>query len=264
MKIWISFVVLSLVFLTSCNIKSDGMNLFFDQKEGKEAVAEREYKLNFDAIKVSQGIDAEVIKSDVERVVISAPADILDDVLVNQSGDGIHIRFRPKFNISSRNVSAKIFVKDFHSISAGSSADIKIRDQFTQEVMNVDVGSSGSIEGDLQANEMTMQASSSGDFKGKIWAINLNAKASSSGDINISGKAKNAVMQASSSGSIDGKELLVEVADLQASSSGDIDLAVSHQLSAAAGSSGSIKVYKKGNLTMVSKSESSSGSVSVN
>lgn len=263
MKTPIISAVFAAILLTSCNIKSDGAAFFFNQKEGKLPVADREYKMDFDAIKVSQGIDAEVVKSNEERVVISAPADILDDVLVEKNGDGIHIKFRPKLNISSNNVTAKIYAKDFHSITADSSAEIKIRDKFVQEKMTVNVGSSGTVEGNLEANEMSISASSSGDFKGRIWAINLNAQASSSGDMDITGKATNAKMKASSSGSIDAKELVVQVAELHASSSGNVDVSVTDKLSASASSSGSIKVYRKGALNIISKTESSSGTVSV-
>lgn len=64
--------------------------------------------MNFSGLRVSQGIDAEVFKSDENKIIISAPADIIDDVLAEKSGNSVQIRFRPGLNISAHNVSATL------------------------------------------------------------------------------------------------------------------------------------------------------------
>lgn len=262
-----TFLVISmLVLMISCSAKTengDGEISFSTTKEVKESVQNKEIKMNIDEIKVSQSIRAEVIKSDEEKVVISAPSDIIDEVLVDNRDGKLSIHFKSNVNISSKNVSAKIYVKDFSRISADSSADIVIKDKFTQEKIFVDADSSGSITGDLEANELDIDVDSSGGFSGKIWAVNLKANADSSGDIKISGKTKNADLQADSSGNIDAKEVVAENAKVEADSSGGISLSVSGTLDASADSSGSIEILKKGNLKVVKQESDSGGRISV-
>ena len=251
--------------LISCNVKSDnGFPFNINPKVGTGIIKNKEYKMSFDEIRVSQSINAEVVKSDEEKVVISAPSDILEDIVVENSNGKLYIHFKSGVNISARNVAAKIFAKDFSAVKASSSATINIQDKFTQDNMTLEASSSADITGDLEANEMSINVSSSGSFTGKIWAVNLNSEVNSSGDIDISGKSKNATLSASSSGNLNAQRMLVENATVTASSSGDVSISVSDQLDASASSSGDINVTKKGNLNVVSKKESSGGSVSIN
>jgi hypothetical protein len=257
-----TFTALSI--LLSCNIKSEyGFPLNIAPKEGKGTNSEKEYKMNFDGIKVSQSISAEVFKADEEKVVISAPSDIIGDILVENSDGKLSIRFRPGLNISARNVSARIYAKDFLSMQANSSATIIVKDKFTQDKTAISVSSSGTVKGNFEANDLTIDVSSSGTFSGKIWAVNLESEVNSSGDIIISGKTKNASLRASSSGTLDAENLIAENAEIQASSSGTVNLSVSNSLKAAASSAGEINITRKGSLNVISKNESSGGSISI-
>lgn len=252
-------------FLLSCNVKSDnGFPGNMVSKEGTGTIKTKEFKMSFDEIKVSQSISAEIVKSDEEKVVVTAPSDIIDEIEVNNSGGKLSIRFKPNLNISARNVAVKIFAKDFSRVEANSSADIKIKDKFTQEKTDVIVSSSASINGNLEANSVSIEVSSSASFTGEIWAVELQSEVGSSGDINISGKAKNANLSASSSGTLNAQKLTAQNAEIEASSSGDVSVSVSDQLNAAASSSGDINVTRKGNLNVMSQKESSGGSVSIN
>lgn len=237
---------------------------FFSGNKGSGAITEKTYDGDIDQIKVSTSIDAEVIKSDTEKVVISAPSDIMDNIKVALKGGVLAVYVDSGFgnNISTKNVKAKIYVKDFNQLSADSSADIKVLDTFTQDKVDVYISSSASIDvANLEANDLRIYTNSSGDFSGKIWAVNLGAYASSSGDINIFGKAKNATMDSNSSGDLKATDLIVENAILSASSSGDIITSVSKSLTANANSSGEITVYKKGNLEQTQIHKNSGGDV---
>ena len=251
--------------LTSCNVNSDsGFPFNIKQKEGTGIIKSKEFMMSFDEIKVAQSIKAEVVKSNEEKVVVTAPSDILDDILVENNNGQLYIHFKPNLNISARNIAVKIFAKDFSAVKASSSATIIIKDQFTQDKTDIEVSSSGTIKGNLEANDITLAVSSSGTFDGKIWAVNFDGKASSSGDVILLGKTKNATISASSSGDFRAKDLIAENADLKASSSGGIHISVSSKLYAAACSSGGIQVTRKGNLNIISQKESSGGSISIN
>ena len=56
--------------------------------------------------------------------------------------------------------------------------------------MSISTTSSGSLEGDFEANSLDIKSNSSGSYKGNIWAVNATLGASSSGDILVKGKVK--------------------------------------------------------------------------
>lgn len=227
-------------------------------------VKQKEVTGDFDEIEVSQAIAAEIIKSDVEKVVISAPENIIDEILVDISGGKLHIHYRKGIRVmNNHNVSAKIYAKDFSKIEANSAAGITVKDKFVQDKMNIDVSSAGAVTGNLEANDFEISAGSSSGFTGKIWAVDLDIEASSGASIDLSGKAKKAEVSSSSGSSISAKDFVADNLRVDASSGASIDISASSSISAEASSGGSVSVYKKGNVTSVTKEESSGGSVSI-
>lgn len=272
MKTTIALFVIPFTILSSCSISIndktlDGMNPFSDSRTVDEAGPQesKSYDMNFDGIKVSTGIYAEVIKSNTEKIIVSAPKNLVNEVLVEKNGSDVYVHFKPNLNIrNSSVVKVTIYAKDFSSVSASSSGKILIKDKFTQDKMSVKVSSSGEVRGDLEANDFNIDVSSSGNFSGKIWAVDLNTEVSSSGDIELSGSSTNVFAKASSSGKLDASALSTKNADLQASSSGDVYMKVTSVLSAKASSSGDIKVTTSGRLQNQDIKESSGGSVKIN
>ncbi len=225
---------------------------------------QKEVTGDFDEIEVSQAIDAEIIKSDVEKVVISAPQNIIDEILVENSGGSLHIHYKKGIRVmNSHNVSAKIYAKDFSKLNANSAASIAVKDKFTQEKVHIEASSAGGISGDLEANDFDLSVGSSSNFSGKIWAVNLDIEASSAASIDISGKAKNADVSSSSGSSVSAKELVAERVNAEASSGASVEISASASIKAEASSGGSVNVYKRGNVTSVTKEESSGGSVTI-
>lgn len=219
---------------------------------------------DFDEITVSQAIKAEVVKSDVEKVVIYAPKNIIDEVLVDNNGGSLHIHYKSGFNVNGfKDVRAKIYTKDFSKLSADSSASIEVEDKFTQDKTDVEVSSAAEISGHLEANDLGIDVSSSGNFKGQIWAVNLNVDVSSGSEVNISGKAEKGNFSASSGSSAHAKDVIVKNLVADASSGAGISVSVSQSVIADSSSGGSIDVYKKGNVTSINVEENSGGSVSV-
>jgi Putative auto-transporter adhesin, head GIN domain len=227
-------------------------------------VKQKEVTGDFDEIEVSQAIKAEIIKSDVEKVVISAPENIIDEILVDISGGKLYIHYRKGIRVmNNHNVSAKIYAKDFSKIEANSAAGITVKDKFVQDKMSIDVSSAASVDGNLEANDFEISAGSSSGFTGKIWAVDLDIEASSGASIDLSGKAKKAEVSSSSGSSISAKDFVADNLKVDASSGASIDISASSSIYAEASSGGSVSVYKKGNVTSVTKEESSGGSVSI-
>lgn len=224
----------------------------------------KEYTGDFDEIEISQAIEAEIIKSDVEKVVISAPENIINEILVENDGKELYIHYKKGFRvINNTKVKAKIYARDFSKLEANSAATIVVRDQFTQDKTDLEISSSGHISGKLEANEFKIDVGSSGSFKGNIWAVNLEVEAASSATVEMSGKAKTATLKASSGSDISAKNLLADLVKGESSSGANIEVGVVSQFEGSASSGGSLKGIKKGNVNVVSKEESSGGSVSL-
>ncbi|WP_407406153.1 head GIN domain-containing protein [Chryseobacterium sp.] len=233
-------------------------------KEDHGSLQQKEVIGDFDEIEVSQSIKAEIIKADVEKIVISAPSNILNEILVEQSGGKVHIHYKSGVRvINAVDVTAKIYARDFSKVKANSSASIAIKDKFVQDKTDIEVSSSGAVTGNLEANNLDISTDSSGSFDGEIWAINLDAEAESAGSIIIKGKSKNATINTSSGGSISAKQMMVENVKADASSGANVEISVSHSVDAEASSGGSVSVFKTGNLSVVRKEESSGGSATI-
>lgn len=251
------------LFAVSCTVP-DKIPFINSRVEGKLPVSERVVNQDFDKIHVSQSLDVEIYKSDVEKVVISAPQDLQEYIFADFSGSQLNLHIKENSNVELKNVRIKIYAKDFDELTADTSSDVIIKDKFTQEKTKVDVSTSASVSGDLEANDLEINGSTSASFNGKVWAVNLKSDSNTSSSIDFQGKAKNAVLKCSSSGSISGNQLVVENLDAEANSSGSIEVAVSESLKAEASSSGSIDVRKAGPLTVRTVAENSSGSVNIN
>jgi len=265
------FIFSAFIILTSCDEGKDKkhgsgeenwVNKVVNTDHGP--VREKQVTGDFDEIEVSQAIQAEIIKSDVEKVAISAPENVIDNVLVDISGGELHIHYKKGIRVmNNHNVTAKIYAKDFTKIEANSAAGIVVKDKFVQEKTNIEVSSAGSVSGNLEANDFEISAGSSSSFSGKIWAVDLDIDASSGASMDLSGKAKNAEVSSSSGGSISAKNLVADNLKAEASSGASIDISAASSINAEASSGGSIEVSKKGNVTSVTKQESSGGSVSI-
>jgi hypothetical protein len=268
MKSTTIFIFAAFALLASCDGKHDNRNKdnWVDSVVSKDngPLKQKEITGDFDEIEVSQAIKAEVIKSNVEKVVISAPENIIDEVLVDNNGGNLHIHYKNGIRVmNNHNVSAKIYTRDFTKLEANSAASITVKDKFTQEKTNIEASSAASISGDLEANNLEINVGSSSSFSGKIWAVDLDIEASSAASISVSGKAKNADISSSSGSSISAENLMIDHLKAESSSGSSVDATATATIQAEASSGGSLNVKKKGNITSVSKEESSGGSVTI-
>lgn len=264
----LSLILLASVTNFSCIQKSGSNDVMFSHilsDSGKGDVIEKSYSMEFDELQISTSLNAEVYKSNEEKIVVYAPSDLMKYIVVKKEGRKVQVKIQSegKLNISTDRIKIKVYAKDFDGLAANSSGSITLKDDFKFSDLDVKVSSSGNIKGNFSGNNISIQASSSGDYNGEVNAKNLNLQTSSSGDIRITGKAENVSAQSSSSGDIKGENLTANSAVLTTSSSADITIGVRNSLTASASSSGDINVIKRGDLNQVTKNESSSGSVNI-
>ncbi|MBB6372208.1 head GIN domain-containing protein [Chryseobacterium shigense] len=274
MKSTTLFIFSAFALITSCNENhnrrnnennnshSDWADKVIDKESGP--VKEKTFNGDFDEIEVSQAISAEIIKSETEKVVISAPENIINEILVDNSGGKLHIHYKSGIRVmNNHHVKARIYTKDFTKLIANSAASISIKDKFTQDKMGIEISSASSVSGDLEANDFDISADSSSSFSGKVWAVDLDVDASSAASIDISGKTKNADITSSSAASISAKEVVADNVKAEASSGASVQISAAWSVNAEASSGGSVDISKRGELKNVTKQESSGGSVSI-
>ena len=269
----LSLVLLASVVNFSCvqskGDNSNGNDVMFSHlisDSGKGDVIEKSYDINFDELEISTSLNAEVFKSDKERIVVYAPSDLMKYVVVKQNGGKVQVKIQTDNlmkSISTDRIKIKVYAKDFDHLSANSSGSIYLKDNFSFSDLDVKVSSSGTIKGNINGGNINIQASSSGNYEGEVTAKSLNMQSSSSGGIDIKGKSESVNIQASSSGDVDAENFTTESAVLATSSSADITIGVSKSVTASASSSGDIRVIKRGSLNEITKNESSSGSISI-
>lgn len=160
-----------------------------------------------------------------------------------------------EFNI----LKVTVFGPNLTDIKASSSAKIQLQNVNTSANLDIKVSSSGKITGTFETKNAVIEASSSSGFGANINATTIDIKASSSADVVLKGKATKIFVKASSSSDCKLKNLEVEQATIEASSSAAVAITVTNSLEAKASSSASVSFY--GNPANVSKEVSSSGSV---
>lgn len=252
--------------LVSCSIKNGEMSinsLSLDIKEGREKPVTKSYSGDFDEIRVSQSLDARIVKSNEEKVEVFAPADLQQYILVENDNGKLHVHLSNNVNISLKDVKIKIFANDFSKLSADSSSDVTLNEGFNFKKLTVEASSSADISGSVRADELDISTSSSAGFDGEVFGGDLKASANSSSGIDLKGKVNRAVFDASSSADITADKLEAKIVEAEASSSAGISASASESVSASATSSADITVYKKGTLRSQHVKESSSGSVTL-
>lgn len=195
---------------------------------------------SFTGVKVSEGIDVYVKKGSSEGVRVEASGTELSNVVTEVSGSYLKIHLR------SGNIRGKVSVRVYVTYT---------------KLEKLYASSAGNIFGDgiLRTDDLVLQCSSAGNIEIEVDARGVEASASSAGQIELRGRTKSFEGDVSSAGQIDAYELHSNVADVRASSAGQIKLSVESELNADASSGGSIRF--RGNPSRSMTNSSSGGSV---
>jgi hypothetical protein len=194
---------------------------------------------SFKGVKAAEGIDVYLKKGDKEALRVEVTGIETDDVITEVSGDYLKIHMQEG---RYRDHTAKVYVTyvEINKLSVSSAANI--------------FG-----EGTLKTKRLILSGSSAGTIDIQIEVDELEASASSAADIELKGRARSLEIEASSSGEVDAYELNAEVVDAEASSAGSAKISVTKDINAHASSGGSIRY--KGNPERSNTNSSSGGSV---
>lgn len=198
----------------------------------------------FDEVSVSSGIDLYITHGSSESAKVTAHEDVIDNVVLQKSGNTLSIRFRENFSLSrllsNQGVKVYLTVKTLHSISASGGSDV-----YSQNTIKTD--------------RLKARASGGADLKLSLNTTDLEVESSGGADVELKGSATNMTVRASGGSDIEAYGLVAQYAKASASGGADININVAKALEA--GASGGGDIHFKGAAALKNTSSSKSGSV---
>lgn len=260
MKKILTFSAFLAILVVSCKIN------YSIENEGKGPIIDKEYKdLIFSGINQSNDINSEVIKSKENKIIVTAPDDIINDIIVeSKNPNQISIYVKSNANISTKKVKVKIYMTDLNEINVSSSAEIKVLDTFTTKNLTLNSSSDGEILGNFKTLNLDLNSSSGSSITISSNSVESIINASSGSEIKIEGFTQNCDLNASSGSKIQASKFYSLESIAKASSGANIYHNVSKKLNANASSGGEISIKKLGTNIEMIKKESSGGRVSIN
>jgi len=199
---------------------------------------------NFTSIGVSSGIDLYLTQSGNEAVTVKSDEKTLEDIVVEQKGNNISIKFRDGVSWSgmfkNRIVKAYVNYKMLTALAASGGSDVMMQNQ-------------------LKTDKLAISSSGGSDLKLNVVCNDITIQSSGGSDIDLKGKAANMTIQSSGGSDIDAFEFITDYAKVQASGGSDVNIYVNKGLEAAASGGGDVSY--KGNAALKKTSSSKSGDV---
>ena len=229
-------IILSLM-LFSCQFDS---NFGFGVRgNGDVETVERSISGDFDAIKVSRGLDVYLTQSNETSITVEADENLHDIIVTEIEGNTLHIYADENISHSS---SKKVMVsfKDISRISSTSGSDVYSTNIITAQNLELSTTSGSDMELEIDANVVECSATSGSDLR-------------------LSGNTNKLYATATSGSDIKAGNLKAKICEAKATSGADITVNSSDELYAKASSGGDIKYY--GNPEKITKKGGVSGSV---
>ncbi|HQW83962.1 MAG TPA: head GIN domain-containing protein [Ferruginibacter sp.] len=184
---------------------------------------------NYNAIKVSGGIDLFLSQSDERAIAVSATNNNAKDGIKTVVEDGqLHIYYDGDKLLNKKNLKLRVYVSivQLKKIEVSGACDVFVIDS-------------------LQAHSLTLQLSGSSDFKGIVNTTNLDVDLSGASDVFISGIASKVNVKCTGASDVHGYGLVTDFCTINASGASDITITVNKELNAKA--SGASNIFYKGN-----------------
>jgi hypothetical protein len=194
---------------------------------------------SFNELSVSEAIQVELVKGNIEMAEIEVSGTDAENVLTEVSGDRLKIHMASG-NWKNVDAYVKLTYRNLEEINVSSAGRISTETAITSDQMEMDVSSAGKADLIFKVRQMEVDVSSAASF-------------------NAEGEVYEIEMDVSSAGSVSAYDLECKIADLAASSAGSIKISVTEEINARASSGGSIRY--RGNPDKERVSNSSGGSV---
>ncbi|MEE1947213.1 head GIN domain-containing protein [Pedobacter sp. KR3-3] len=199
---------------------------------------------SFDQLTVSSGIDMYLTQGGTESLTIKGNNDVIKDVVVEQNGSSVLIKYKDGINWGRlfKNQSIKVYVnyKNIKSLTSSGGSDV-----YTENTM--------------KADQLNVRASGGSDVKLTLNCKDLTLSVSGGSDANLKGTAENMQLSASGGSDIDAFGFVVNNAKVNVSGGSDANIYVNKALEA--GASGGSDIHYKGNASLKKTTSSKSGDI---
>ncbi|MES2417032.1 MAG: head GIN domain-containing protein [Bacteroidota bacterium] len=198
----------------------------------------------FNSLSVSSGIDLYITQAQTESLTIKGSSEVIKDVIVEQSGGSLSIKYKEGISWSRlfKNQSIKVYVnyKTLSSLSASGGSDV-----YTQNTLKADI--------------LNLRASGGSDLKLMLACKDLTISISGGSDADLKGSGENMKADASGGSDIDAFGYIVNYAKVNVSGGSDANIYVNKGLEA--GANGGSDVNYKGNAALKKTTNSKSGDI---
>jgi hypothetical protein len=195
---------------------------------------------NFNAIKISGGMDLYLSQSDNEAVAVSASEErFKEGIKTNIENNVLNIYYEgeKKWN-SKKKLRVYVSFKNLEKLNAAGACDIV-------------------VSGSIAVSALSMQLSGACDFKGMVTVHTLNLNLSGASDVKISGTANTVKIESSGASDVKGYELATDYCNAKASGASDINITVNKELNASASGASNINFKGTGLIKEIQNSGSS-------
>lgn len=199
---------------------------------------------SFSSIGVSSGIDLYLTQSTSETLTIKGDDDLIKDVVIEQNGTSINIKYKDGVNWGRlfKNQSIKVYVnfKTLKSLAASGGSDVYTQNAF-------------------KTTDFSVAASGGSDLKLDLTCTNFSLSISGGSDADLKGSAENMVVTATGGSDVDAFGFVANNAKVSTSGGSDVNINVNKSLEVTA--SGGSDVHYKGNAAVKKTNSSKSSDV---
>lgn len=196
---------------------------------------------NFNAIKISGGMDLYLSQSANEAIAVSASEErFKEGIKTNIENNVLNIYYdgEKKWNSQKKKLRVYVSFKNLEKLNAAGACDIV-------------------VSGSIAVPALSMQLSGACDFKGGVKVNTLKLNLSGASDVRISGTANTVDIESSGASDIKGYELATDYCNAKATGASDINITVNKELNASAGGASKISFKGTGLIKEIQNSGSS-------
>lgn len=198
----------------------------------------------FNSISVNSGIDLYLTQANAETLIIKADEELIKNVIVEQSGNHITIKYKSGINwgrmFSNKSIKVYVSYKNLIALSANGGSDV-----YSQNTLKTD--------------KLNINANGGSDVKLTLVCKDLNISCNGGSDIDLKGSGENMQLSANGGSDVNAFGYIVNNAKVSVNGGSDANIYVNKALEA--GANGGSDVNYKGNAVLRKTSSSKSGDV---
>lgn len=197
---------------------------------------------SFNAVKISNSIEAELIKGDRNEVHIAASGIDLSRVSTQIDKQSLEVKITGS-NIGGSSVKVTVTYKDINEVSASTAAKVFVKDPLSARTVKINATTSSYIEAEVNSHALVLEAAT-------------NAK------VFITGSAETLDLKAFTNAEINGAGFDVDEANVRVNTAANANFTVNESITGSAATAG--KVHYQGDPNFVDVKTNTGGAIERN